>query len=151
VSGDELKKLAFTGWLEHPLAKQMKTLLTSFAMMLLAGCATHSTMTLTQLDNGHEIKVSVGQVLVVELSGNRTTGYSWKHQTTTAAVLEQLGEPAYMQDSSPVGLVGAGGTEIWRFKAVKPGRERLRLEYVRPWEKDVAPAKIVEFDVAVGK
>jgi inhibitor of cysteine peptidase len=53
-----------------------------------------------------------------------------------------------MQDS-PAGLVGAGGTEIWRFRATKAGRQILRMAYVRPWEKGVAPVKIVSFSVVV--
>jgi len=49
----------------------------------------------------------------------------------------------------PFGMVGVGGTEIWRFRAVKVGRQTLRLDYARPWETGVAPVKIVSFNVVV--
>ena len=116
---------------------------------LLAGCATHSSVkVLTPLDNGHEITVTVGQVLFVELPGNLTTGYGWNYQNNGAA-LEQLGQREYMEDAHPFGLVGVGGTEIWRFRAVKVGRQVLRLEYARPWETNVPPVKSVNFNMVI--
>lgn len=36
-------------------------------------------------------------------------------------------------------LVGAGGKEIWTFKALKEGETEINFQYVRPWEKDVVP------------
>ena len=116
---------------------------------LLAGCATNSSpRVLTPLDNGHEVTVTVGQVLVVELPSNVTTGYGWNYQND-GEVVEQLGQRAYAEDVHPFGMVGVGGTEIWRFRAVKVGQQTLRLDYVRPWETGVAPAKTVSFNVVV--
>ena len=121
----------------------------SLIACLLAGCATISnTRVLTPLDNGHEVSVKVGQVLVVELPSNVTTGYEWNYRTSGEVVV-QLGQREYMEDSHPFGMVGVGGTEIWRFRAAKAGRETLRLDYSRPWEKDVAPVRTVSFNVVV--
>jgi inhibitor of cysteine peptidase len=130
----------------------MTSLFTCLLCLLLVGCATsHPLKTLTPLDNGHEIRVTVGQVLVVELPSNHTTGFCWSERSDAESVVEKVGEPAYMQDSSPFGIVGAGGTEIWRFRAAKVGQQTLRLDYARPWEKDVAPVRTVSFDVVVGE
>ena len=130
----------------------MKLIITSTACLLLAGCATVlSTNTLTQLDDGKVVNVTVGQVLTVELPGNRTTGYSWSEPAASETVLERLGEPAYMTNPAPSGMVGVGGKEVWRFRAAKAGRQTLRLEYTRPWEKNVAPAKVVTFNVVVSE
>lgn len=126
----------------------MKTAL-SLITCLLAGCATISnTRVLTPLDNGHEVSVTVGQVLVVELPSNVTTGYGWNYRIS-GELLEQLGQREYMVDSHPFGMVGVGGTEIWRFKAAKAGRQTLRLDYSRPWENGVAPVSTVSFNVMV--
>lgn len=134
------------------VVRQMKSVLAALASLLLVGCASmRSRVTLTPLDSGHEITVSVGQVLVVELPSNRTTGYSWAVAGTPAPILVTLGEPAYNQDLSPLGIVGAGGTEIWRFRAAKPGRETLRLKYAHSWEKNVAPVNVVTFNVVVNE
>lgn len=116
---------------------------------LLAGCATNSsTKVLTPLDSGHEVAVTVGQVLIVELPSNATTGYGWNYRNS-GEVVEQVGEREYMEDGHPLGMVGVGGMEIWRFRAVKAGRQILWLHYSRPWEKDVAPVKTVSFNVVV--
>lgn len=126
----------------------MKPILTLLAC-LLAGCATSSSPNiLTPLDSGHEITLKVGQGVVVELPSNRTTGYGWNYRNEEQ-VVELMGEPAYVQDPAPKGMVGVGGTEIWRFRAAKVGRQTLRLEYARPWEKGVAPVKTVSFNLVV--
>jgi len=116
---------------------------------LLAGCATNSsTRVLTPLDSGHEVTVTAGQVLVLELPSNVTTGYGWSCRND-GEVVEQFGQREYMADAHPLGMVGVGGTEIWRFRAIKTGRQSLRLDYIRPWEKDVSPVRTVTFNVVV--
>jgi inhibitor of cysteine peptidase len=128
----------------------MKSLLALVAC-LLAGCASnHPMKILTALDSGHEISVKVGEVLMVELPSNPTTGYSWANRSAAESVVEQVGTTEYMRNS-PDGLVGVGGMEIWRFRATKPGRQNLLLGYVRPWEKNVAPVKTVSFILVVGR
>ena len=126
----------------------MKFLLPLIAGGLLAGCATEPTGNiLTPFDSGREIRAVVGQVLVVELPSNRTTGYCWQERRTGAPVVERFGEPAYMQDVAPFGMVGVGGKETWRFRVTQAGRQTLRLEYARPWENGVPPVKTVSFNV----
>lgn len=131
--------------------KQMKFLLPLIAGGLLAGCATEPIGNiLTPFDNGREIRAVVGQVLVVELPSNRTTGYCWQERRADAAVVEKIGAPAYMQDAAPfgmVGMVGVGGKETWRFRVTQAGRQTLRLDYARPWENGVPPVKTVSFNV----
>jgi predicted secreted protein len=46
-------------------------------------------------------------------------------------------------------MVGAGGSEIWTFKAVGRGRTVVRLKCVRPWEQDVPPVEIAEYEILV--
>jgi predicted secreted protein len=36
-------------------------------------------------------------------------------------------------------MVGVGGVFVATFKAVRAGKTTVRMEYRRPWEKDVAP------------
>ena len=132
----------------------MKLLPAAVALLLLAGCAaarSANTNTLTPADDGKVINVTVGQVLVVELPGNRTTGYGWNQPAASETVLERVGEPAYVKNPAPSGMAGVGGKEIWRFRAAKAGRQRLRLEYARPWEKNTPPAKVVTFTVVVSE
>ena len=46
-------------------------------------------------------------------------------------------------------LAGAGGEETWTFNAVGKGKASILMKYVRPWEKNAAPAKCLVFAVHV--
>jgi predicted secreted protein len=63
-------------------------------------------------------------------------------------VLMRQGAAKYEEHASG-GKAGVGGVEVWRFKAVKAGRQGLSFEYRRPWEKSAPPAKIVTYSVSV--
>ena len=118
------------------------------AGVLLTGCTTALTpKTLTSSEDGQTVSVKLGQVLAVSLPSNRTTGYGWVERAPSESVLERDGEPTYAQDAASAKRVGGGGIETWRFRATKVGRQTLRLEYVRPWETNVAPAKVINFQV----
>jgi predicted secreted protein len=45
--------------------------------------------------------------------------------------------------------VGAAGKELWTFDAVAPGWAEIRLEYRRPWEETIAPARLAAYSVDV--
>jgi inhibitor of cysteine peptidase len=51
--------------------------------------------------------------------------------------------------AADTGLVGSGGREIWSFMAVCPGKANISFKYIRPWEKDVPPAKNLTFNVVI--
>jgi inhibitor of cysteine peptidase len=93
-----------------------------------------------------------GQELVVRLRSNPSTGYGWTIARDAAAVLASAAPPAFEADPKAQGRVGAGGVETFRFTAVAIGREALRFEYRRSWEKHAAPASsaVVDVDVRVG-
>ncbi|MEI9977500.1 MAG: protease inhibitor I42 family protein [Edaphobacter sp.] len=97
---------------------------------------------------GGETSLKVGGVLEVRLEANHTTGYSWVQAPTANAVLTRLGAAAY-EEKPAGGKTGVGGVEIWKFKAVQAGKQSLRFEYRRPWEKNAAAAKTVTFNVTV--
>jgi inhibitor of cysteine peptidase len=66
------------------------------------------------------------------LDSNATTGYSWELKgISNPAILEKT-DNKYVTPTS--GLVGAGGKEVWTFKALKAGTTALSMEYSRPWE-----------------
>jgi inhibitor of cysteine peptidase len=96
---------------------------------------------LTDADNGKTIKVAVGKSLTIALEGNPTTGYQWQTGKIDGASVREEGKPEYAAKKHPAGMVGVGGTFVFRFKAVKPGKSAIKLVYLRPWEKDTPPAK----------
>lgn len=94
---------------------------------------------------GESVTLAVGGTLTVALPANPSTGYSWV-PTSTPEFLFQQGQPTF-EASSTTTAVGAGGTEVIRFKAVAPGSGTLVMEYVRPWETTSTPVK--KFEVKV--
>jgi inhibitor of cysteine peptidase len=104
---------------------------------------------LTDADDGKKVAVAVGEYLVISLSGNPTTGYSWKSAAPPGDALKPVGEPEYAQTPGRAGMVGVGGTFVFKFKAVKPGKAEVKLAYARPWEKDKPPAKTFAVPVEV--
>ena len=44
-------------------------------------------------------------------------------------------------------MVGFGGTFIFHFNVVKATKTKIRLVYVRPWEKDKPPEKTFEVTI----
>ena len=95
-----------------------------------------------------DVSLKVGAVLEVRLEANHTTGYSWVFAPAVNPVLMRQGKTVY-QEHVAGSTVGAGGVEVWRFKAVKAGKQGLQFEYRRPWEKGSPPAKVVTFTVTV--
>ena len=101
-------------------------------------------------DDGRQVELEQGQILVVTLKSNPTTGYRWEQIETQESILEQMGE-AEFKPSETAGppLVGAGGWEIFRFKAISVGEMTLQLVYHRPWEEGVEPLKTFSLQVVV--
>ena len=101
-------------------------------------------------DYGSQVELEQGRILVVTLKSNPTTGYGWEVAEIQESILEQMGEAEFKQ-SETVGppLVGAGGWEIFRFKAISAGQMTLQLIYHRPWEEGVEPLKTFSIQVVV--
>ena len=86
--------------------------------------------------NGSRRVLQRGDVLVVRLPSNPSTGYAWAVCSGTGRVLRGLGR-AYVPPQT--GLVGAPGTAVLRFRAAVTGKMVLRLAYRRSWGQS-APA-----------
>jgi inhibitor of cysteine peptidase len=103
----------------------------------------------TDEENGKDLLLNRGDLLVVYLQANRTTGFGWQPTFSKVGVLKAEGEAFYLPNKTTPGLVGSGGTESWIFRAEKAGSTTLTLGYVRPWEKGKAPEKTVAWPVTV--
>jgi C1A family cysteine protease len=99
---------------------------------------------LTEEDNGCLTELGEGQILVISLESNPSTGYSWQVAEINEDVLRQVGESEFEQMSP---LLGAPEKQILRFRPVGPGQSNLKLIYHRPWEKGVKPIR--EFFIQV--
>ena len=107
------------------------------------------TVQLGEADNGRALTVAKGGTVVVSLPSNPSTGFSWAMTGPAPAELEQQGEPKYLPPVATTPAVGAGGTEVFTFKAKATGTATLELGYARPFEKGVPPAKTFKVTVTV--
>jgi inhibitor of cysteine peptidase len=95
---------------------------------------------LTAEDNGGQVALEQGQVLVVSLASNPTTGYHWEVVEVDESILRQDGEPEFAApEAGATPMVGAGGTETFRFVVTGSGETSLALAYRRSWEEGVEP------------
>jgi inhibitor of cysteine peptidase len=84
--------------------------------------------------NGQVISFKNGDVLVIRLPENPTTGFRWNVKEADPSLLKLQSD-----DFSPAkaGGVGAGGVRLFRFAALGLGEAALALDLARAWE----PAK----------
>jgi len=107
----------------------------ALALALVAGCNTRA-IELSAEDDGSTQRLAVGQGLTVQLDSNPTTGYRWALDGELPGGLEQIGEPEYVAGSD---AIGAGGTELWRFRGAAAGSAELKLKYWRSFEPTAPP------------
>lgn len=95
---------------------------------------------LTAKDDGKTITLAVLESLRISLEENRTTGYLWETDAIAGDALRQAGKPSYVprQPTS----IGSGGTIIFTFLAIKPGKATVKLSYRRPSEKNTPAADV---------
>lgn len=116
--------------------KKLLILMLVAAALTVAGCIG---VTKTYDDPGQVVNIGVNQQFVIALGSNPTTGYSWQesHDQTMLELLEKV-----YKEQADEGVVGAGGVEYFRFKAVKAGQTEVTLVYQRPWEEEILEQKV---------
>ncbi|BAF60542.1 predicted secreted protein [Pelotomaculum thermopropionicum SI] len=78
--------------------------------------------------------LDTGETGRVILKGNSTTGYTW-HYTIENGDVVKLDSGYNVRDS---GMIGAGSTFIWDFKALQAGRTKITFKYYREWEGEAS-------------
>ncbi len=116
-------------------------------VLAVAGCTDHPLAPEPASDPSVPIQVEAGARFAIRLESNPSTGYSWRLARPLDERVVRALSSIYEPPENPV--PGAGGWERWLFAAVTPGRAQIDLEYVRPWETDVPPARTASFTVEV--
>jgi len=102
----------------------------------------------TYTDSGQTISVGLNQEFVIALGSNPTTGYSWRVSYDQSRLELVGGESTYEVDKeAEPGMVGAGGVEYFRFKALRAGQSEVIMTYQRPWQEESLEEKV--FTVSV--
>jgi inhibitor of cysteine peptidase len=124
----------------------------SLLLLFVISCAgqaatTPSATTVKKHSNPSQtILASVGEQFEINLDANETTGYSWKGNEVYSKEYLQLVSSQYVPGSSD--RVGAGGTQVYLFKALKAGSTQIALTYKRSWEKTESD-KTLTFNVTI--
>ena len=113
--------------------------------LILAVAMTAYSQGTTNLNASEPITVKAGQNFTIKMESNPTTGYGWQLSKALDNKIS-LVTNAYIPPDSK--LCGAGGHEIWTFKAIGEGQTEISMKYVRPWEKD-QPARTNVYTVIV--
>lgn len=87
---------------------------------------------LTDQNQGQVVAVRVGQLVVLSLPENATTGYRWAIDRIDTNLVE-AGEPVRQYAST---AVGSGGRIEWVFSLKAPGNTEIALKQWRRWEGD---------------
>jgi predicted secreted protein len=107
----------------------LKRFLLLVAVMLVACLVAGCVNVETYEDEGQAIDIGVNHQFVIALGSNITTGYKWQASYDETAL--ELVESTYKEAGQ--GLIGAGGVEYFRFKALKTCRTEITLVYKQAW------------------
>ena len=117
---------------------------------LLSACGGNAdasrTLSLSAKDSGKTVQVHPGDEIVVTLDSNASTGFRWVlTRAPDAQVVELLGSDYVTPEST---LLGAGGQEVWRFRASGEGTSTLQLTYQRASGETAGEPFEITVDVA---
>jgi inhibitor of cysteine peptidase len=119
-------------------AAKLSVIAIMLPVMMTAGCGSRVPRQVA-LEGDMDISIKKGGVLEISIESNPTTGYLWSLEGFSGTdVLASMGKYKYVRLSD---RLGAGGKQIYSFKAVKKGNARLIFEYRREWEKKDNPEK----------
>jgi predicted secreted protein len=97
--------------------------------------------------SGKTIIVRAGKEFAIRLGSNGTTGYQWQLAEPVDENMIRFMRSEYITPDTD--LMGAPGVENWTFMALKTGKSKVTLKYVRPWEKDIPPVDRKEFVIVI--
>ena len=97
----------------------------------LGACGGRSEIDVGHSDDGSTIRADVGDLIVLRLGENPTTGYSWGMTLSQGL---RLVNDEFVADEAPGDVVGSGGVHEWRIEVLEAGTQTVEGGYRRPWE-----------------
>ena len=121
----------------------MKKLLLLVTVVVIASCQLAGCVTVvdTYIDSGQAISIGVNQEFIICLGSNPTTGYGWQ-ESYDEAILKLMEKTYELSEEAKEGVVGAGGVDFFRFRALKTGQTKISVIYKRLWEEEIADQKV---------
>jgi inhibitor of cysteine peptidase len=119
------------------------------AILMLTACSSlPNQVSVDESSSGKQVNVVVNGTITVTLDSNATTGYSWEIkdiQEVSGQMILQKIDNKYVAPTG--GAIGAGGKEVWTFKALAAGTSTLTMDYSQPWAGGQKGARIFTLTV----
>ncbi len=110
----------------------------------------HTNVSVNASNSGGLVNMSVGDLLIVKLDSNKTTGYSWNLSAiSNTGVIKKVSDEYVTPPPSDPPMTGQGGYEKWTFEALEAGTANISMKYIRPWETTAEPAENFSITVNV--
>lgn len=101
----------------------------------------HTTVNVNASNSGSQVNMAVGDLLIVKLDSNKTTGYSWNLSAiSNTGVIKKVSDEYITPPQTDPPMAGRGGYEQWTFEALAAGTANISMKYTRPWETSAEPA-----------
>ena len=92
------------------------------------------------------IRARVNEPFTISLPANPTTGYEWKADYDYVLLKKENAE--FERATTETKRVGSGGTSVFVFLPIKPGKSTIYFVYKRSWENIVADTRAFHVDVS---
>ena len=116
------------------------------SISLIASCGGSTVKAYSDSEETIDSSMNKEFIVLIALESNPTTGYSWEAQFDTA-MLELVEETFELGEYAEQGLVGAGGTELFRFKGLSSGKTEITFKYKRSWETETLDTKVFTVEI----
>lgn len=103
-----------------------------------------SKVVISELDSSKIEKtftVNIGDTVKIQMTANPSTGYKWENTSKIKPKTVEFVVKDYKIDPEKAQLIGAAGTDVWIYKAVKPGTLFIQYKYTKLANKEVAKEK----------
>ena len=91
------------------------------------------------------IRAKVNEPFTISLPANPTTGYEWKVDYDYVLLKQESAQ--FERASAETVRVGAGGTSVFVFTPIKPGKSTIYFVYKRSWENIVADTRSFHVEI----
>lgn len=106
-------------------------------------------------DSGKTVSAGVGDLVIIELNANPTTGYSWQVEPVAKdaplVLKSKVFESLSQRNPEVQPTIGQGGFTTVMYQVVRSGKASISLFYRRPWEKEAKPAKTFKVTIEASK
>ena len=90
-------------------------------------------------------EVAVGEQFEIDLSSNPSTGFSWGNEVYDTTLLKLVSK-----QHKPGGTaIGAPGTDIYTFQALKAGATQLKMSYRQVWDPSGPGSTTVTWEITI--